>query len=167
MSGPVRADIIDTGEKDHVRARIVIDAPPSAVFALLADPRRHADFDGSGTVRRTVSGPERLSLGARFGVNMRLVVPYRVTNTVVEFEEDRRIAWRHLARNIWRYELTDLGDGRTEVVETADFRPAIHRPIISAAGAERAGRIAIARTLVRLKALVESGGRPGGEPDGS
>jgi uncharacterized protein YndB with AHSA1/START domain len=46
MSGPVRADIIDTGEKDHVRARIVIDAPPSAVFALLADPRRQADFDG-------------------------------------------------------------------------------------------------------------------------
>lgn len=156
MDGPVRAEILDAGVADVAMARIVIDAPSERVFALLADPRRHADLDGSGTVRRTVSGPDRLSLGARFGVAMRLGIPYRVTNTVIEFEEGRRIAWRHLARNVWRYELVDLGDGRTEVTETADFRPAIHLPIIRAMGAVRAGRVAIARTLVRLKALAES-----------
>lgn len=157
MDIPERAEILETGVPDLVQARIVISAPTSRVFALIADPRRHAEFDGSGTVRRTVSGPERLALGARFGVAMRMGIPYRVTNTVIEFEEGRRIAWRHLARNVWRYELVDLGDGRTEVTETADFRPAIHLPIIRALGAVRGGRIAIAKTLVRLKRLAEGG----------
>lgn len=157
MDEAERAEIVDTGVADLVQARIVIAAAPSRVFGFLADARRHAEFDGSGTVRRTVSGPDRLTLGARFGVAMHLGIPYRVTNTVIEFEEDRRIAWRHLARNVWRYELVDLGDGRTEVTETADFRPAIHLPLIRALGAVRGGRIAIARTLVRLKRLAEDG----------
>lgn len=156
MEVPVRAELVPTEVADMVRARIVIDAPPARVFGIIADPRRHPEFDGSGTVRRTVSGPDRLALGARFGVLMRMRVPYRVTNTVTEFEEGRRIAWRHLARNVWRYELAELADGRTEVTETADFRPAIHLPIIRALGAVRGGQVAIAKSLVRLKRLAES-----------
>lgn len=156
----VRAELLDTGERDLVQARIVIDAPATRVFDLIADPRRHPDIDGSGTVRRTITGPARLSLGACFGMAMRMGVPYRVTNTVVEFEEGRRIAWRHLARNVWRYELVDLGDGRTEVTETADLRTAIHRPLIALIGAPRAAAVGMARTLVRLKALAEGAGTP-------
>lgn len=161
MSASDRAEILDTGIADLVRARLVVDAPASRVFGLLADPRRHAELDGSGTVRRSVSGPDRLSLGARFGMAMRKGIPYRVTNTVIEFEEDRHIAWRHLARNVWRYELADAGGGRTEVTATADFRPALHLPIIRAMGAVRAGEVNIARTVVRLKRIAE-GGAAGG-----
>jgi hypothetical protein len=41
-------------------------------------------------------------------------------NEVVEFEEGRRIAWCHFARNIWRYEL-EPADGGTRVTESFDF----------------------------------------------
>ena len=34
------------------------------------------------------------SLGSTFGMSMKLGVPYSMTNTVIEFEPDRRIAWQ-------------------------------------------------------------------------
>ena len=94
-----------------VGASVVVAADPVAVFDLLADPRRHAEFDGSGTVRGAVSGPRRLGPGARFGMTMRLGLPYRISNTVVEFDENRRIGWRHFGRHVWRYELEPVASG--------------------------------------------------------
>ncbi|MGH3585060.1 MAG: SRPBCC family protein, partial [Pseudonocardia sp.] len=67
-----------------VSAGTVLAAPPEVVFALLANPHRHHEFDGSGTVRRALSGPQRLALGDRFGMAMKIKLPYRVTNRVVE-----------------------------------------------------------------------------------
>jgi hypothetical protein len=40
----------------------VIPAPPGRIFDLLADPSRHRDIDGSGTVRDAKAGSERLAL---------------------------------------------------------------------------------------------------------
>ncbi len=99
----------------------VIRASPAAIFDVLAEPSQHPDIDGSGTVRAPVWAPARLSLGARFGMDMRIVVPYRVVNTVVEFEEDRLIAWRHIAGHIWRYRLEPIAGG-TRVTEEFDYR---------------------------------------------
>ncbi|SDP14070.1 Polyketide cyclase / dehydrase and lipid transport [Klenkia soli] len=97
----------------------VVDASPAEVFALLADPRRHAEIDGSGTVQRVVSAPERLELGSEFSMAMRMGARYRVTNRVVEFEADRLIAWRHVGLHRWRYEL-EPATGGTRVTETWD-----------------------------------------------
>jgi uncharacterized protein YndB with AHSA1/START domain len=98
----------------------VIPASAEAIFDLLADPAMHPILDGSGTVKGSRGGnPQRLSLGARFGMDMRLGGPYRVTNEVTEFEEGRRIAWRHMARYTWRYEL-EPRDGGTKVTESFD-----------------------------------------------
>ncbi|MFZ8979420.1 MAG: polyketide cyclase / dehydrase and lipid transport, partial [Candidatus Nanopelagicales bacterium] len=68
-------EIVETGTPYIVSRAVWIDAPPEQIFDLLADPRRHADFDGSGSVTGYASGPERLSLGAKFGMGMRIVVP--------------------------------------------------------------------------------------------
>lgn len=102
---------------------VVVPVPPEQVFDLLADPRRHAEVDGSGTVQGVARGPSRLSPGARFGMRMRYGIPYVIANTVVEFEENRRIAWRHLGHHVWRYELEPV-DGGTRVTETFDWAPA-------------------------------------------
>ena len=64
------------------------------IFDLLADPARHRDIDGSGTVRDSKDSPQRLSLGATFGMSMKVDVSYSMSNTVIEFEENRRIAWQ-------------------------------------------------------------------------
>ncbi|MCK4177783.1 SRPBCC family protein [Aciditerrimonas ferrireducens] len=134
----------------------VVAAPPEAVFAVLADPRRHPLIDGSGSVRGVTRGPERLSLGARFGMEMRIGVPYRITNTVVEFEEPRRIAWRHFGGHVWRYELEPVPEG-TKVTETFDGRPSKAPWLLRLMGVERTHPTAIEATLDRLAALVEGG----------
>lgn len=142
---------------DHVeRASRTIAAPASAIFDLLADPARHAAFDGSGTVRQAPAGaPARLSLGARFGMDMRMGVPYRITNTVVEFEEGRRIAWRHVGGHVWRYVLEPTADGSSSVVtEEFDWSTARSRAFIRLAGYPARNRRSIEATLARLDALV-------------
>jgi hypothetical protein len=128
-----------------------VPAPAQDIFDLLADPRQHALIDGSGTVQGAVSGPERLSQGATFGMSMKLGVPYRIKNTVEEFDEGRRIAWRHAGQHRWRYELEPV-DGGTQVTETFDVStvPAPMRPITKLLG--RKNGDAIDATLDRLVA---------------
>jgi uncharacterized protein YndB with AHSA1/START domain len=108
------------------KARIVsverlIRAAPGLIFEILADPRQHSKIDGSGSVKAAqISAPSRLSLGAKFAMNMKIGIPYKMTNTVVEFEENRRIAWQHFGGHIWRYTLEPV-DGGTKVTEQFDY----------------------------------------------
>ncbi len=139
-----------------VGASIVVGAAPATVFELLADPRRHAEFDGSGTVRSAVNGPPRLGPGARFGMAMRWGVPYRISNTVVEFEEGRRIAWRHFGRHVWRYEL-DADDGGTRITETFDYAPALSPRLLELTDTPRRNLASIQATLNRLVTLLGPG----------
>jgi uncharacterized protein YndB with AHSA1/START domain len=137
---------------------IVIDADPSTVFDVLSDPTQHALFDGSDSVRGQVSGPPRLYLGARFAMRMHWMAPYVIRNTVVEYDEDRRIAWRHFARHIWRYELTPLDDAsqpRTQVTETFEWRGSPIGFAYPRVGVVGRNDEAIRATLQRLKVLVE------------
>lgn len=139
----------------QVSRDIVVDAPPSAVFKVLADPRAHGAFDGSGTVRDAVAGPDRLDLGDRFGMSMRLGVPYTVKNEVVEFEEDRCIAWRHVGHHRWRYELEPVGEGSTKVTETFDWSAARAPKVLELLGFPGTNARGIEATLPRLKSYVE------------
>lgn len=136
-------------------AQIVIDAPAKAIFDLLADPRRHPDFDGSGTVKGSVTGPPRLFLGARFGMGMNIKVNYRVVNTVHEFVDDEVIAWSHFSGHRWRYELLALPDGRTRVTETFDGTFARIPLVLRLMNVLDGNAKAMAKTLVRLKEIVE------------
>ena len=139
----------------------VIAAPAERIFDLLADPARHSDIDGSGTVRAPTSGAARLSLGGRFGMGMRAGLGYEMVNEVVEFEEGRRIAWQarptyRLARpfiggRIWRYELEPV-EGGTLVRETWDVSQEQVKPLVlPLAGAVRTS---MQRTLERIEELV-------------
>jgi uncharacterized protein YndB with AHSA1/START domain len=121
----------DGGSDRVVSVERVIPAPPEKIFDILADPRRHPEVDGSGTVKKANDdSPQRLSLGAKFGMDMKFGVPYRMVNTVTEFEEGRRIAWApkpvfrgkelgNQAGRVWRYELEPVPEG-TRVRETWD-----------------------------------------------
>lgn len=138
-----------------VSRSIVIDAPAKQIFDLLADPGQHPVLDGSGTVRESTFGPERLAKGSEFGMDMRMFgAGYRMTNRVVRFEEDRRIVWKTKGPQRWGYELEELPGGRTRVTETFDYsRGASFVYVLG--GFPRKNAIAIERTLVRLKAAVE------------
>ena len=118
-----------TDDKDVVAAERVIPAPPEAIFDLLVHPERHKDIDGSGTVKGLKGTSERLKLGSTFGMAMKVGVPYSMSNTVIELEENRRIAWqtrgggaigKRVGGRIWRYELEPV-DGGTKVRESRDI----------------------------------------------
>ena len=99
----------------------IVPAPAQMIFDLLADPRRHNEIDGSGSVQSAqINAPERLSLDATFGMQMKIGLSYKITNTVVEFEEGKTIAWRHFGGHIWRYILEPV-EGGTKVTEQFDW----------------------------------------------
>lgn len=155
---------------DDPAARIVavsrvIDASPAAIFDLLSDPARHHVFDGSDSVMGSRAGnPERLSLGARFGMDMKLGIPYRITSEVVELEPDRVIAWRHLGHHVWRYELEPLDGGtRTKVTESFNWGVARFPPYYEWFGYPERHRRNMTETLARLDAHLTGADGPTGE----
>jgi len=154
----VRAEILTGTAPRTTGARIVIEAPAQQIFDLIADPRCHPLFDGSGTLQGSISGPLRLHLGAKFGMAMKIKVPYRITNTVVAFEEGRKISWSHLMKWRWSYELRDLASGETEVTETFDAQniPWLAAKWLNATGSLERNPKWMAKSLVQLKALCES-----------
>ncbi len=134
-SGRVVNDVTTKDSQDVASVERFIPAPPEAIFDLLADPSRHQEIDGSGTVKGTPEGSQRLGLGSTFGMDMKAGLGYSMFNTVVEFEENTRIAWQprpkqKIARflaggRIWRYEL-EPRDGGTLVRESWDIREEAH-----------------------------------------
>jgi uncharacterized protein YndB with AHSA1/START domain len=141
-----------------------IPAPPEAIFELIADPSRHREIDGSGTVRDAKEPPQRLELGSRFGMSMRMGVPYSMVSTVIEYEPNRRLAWqtrgptaigRRVGGRIWRYEL-EPRDGGTLVKESWDIseESALTKPLVRQGGKKT--RENMEKTLERIEQLVSS-----------
>ncbi len=132
----------------------MIAAPAQRIFDIVADPARHPELDGSGSVRSARPGnQDRLSLGATFSMDMRLGAPYKIENTVLEFEDGRRIAWRHFNGHVWRYLLEPV-DGGTQVTEQWDARPARNRRLLLLIGFGRRNRRGIRASLARLDGLA-------------
>jgi len=128
-----------------------VSAAPGLIFEVLADPRQHSKIDGSGSVKAArVSAPPRLSLDAKFTMDMKIGVPYKMTNTVVEFEENRRIAWRHLGGHIWRYILEPV-DGGTKVVEQFDYNGSKSVLILKLRGSMKSNEKFMTKTLENLE----------------
>ncbi|MGI9144865.1 MAG: SRPBCC family protein [Candidatus Planktophila sp.] len=157
MSEKVRSEILVTGNEKIKSARIIVNAPAEIIFAVLSNPRRHKEIDGSATIQENISGPDKLVLGSKFGMKMHLGIDYRILNTVVEYEENKTIAWRHLGRWIWRYELVNLGPQMTQVTETFDASraPLISKAWLSLRKAYPWTQKAVAKTLVQLKSTCE------------
>jgi hypothetical protein len=143
------AEIVDTQTPLYFKAQIEIDAPATKIFDFLIQPKNHPLMDGSGMVKGKLSGPEKLYLGAKFGMKMRRGIPYVISNQVVEYKENSAIAWRHLLHNVWRYQLDPITDNRTLVIESWDGRLARSKRWVS--DSDKWVPIAMAKTLVKLK----------------
>lgn len=151
----IRADIVDTGNPRIKSASIIINAPVRRVFDVVANPHLHAVIDGSKSVKSVIYGPERLSLGEKFGMNMQIGIKYKITNTVVEYEENKVIAWRHLGRWIWRYEFREISPNQTVVTESFDGTKTPLNFWLKARKAYPFVQKAVAKTLVKLKEYCE------------
>ena len=144
----------------------VIKAPAAQIFALLTDAGKHASIDGSDSVNHAAQASVPLSMGAKFPMAMRgrketLFIPYRTSNTVIEYEPDRRIAWKTTAMGgrfggrIWRYELSP-SDGGTLVRETWDVSQDKQQWMITSASMPTLTERGMRATLERIARLLES-----------
>jgi uncharacterized protein YndB with AHSA1/START domain len=145
-----------TESSDIETVERVIPASPERIFALIADPGRHREIDGSGTVRDPKQVPEKLALGSKFGMSMKLGIPYAMVSTVIEYEEGRRLAWQTrppgripgkiAGGRIWRYELEPV-EGGTLVKETWDISQEVVKAVV---------RPARGRTIVAMNKTLET-----------
>ncbi len=144
----------------------VIKAPAERIFAVLVDPSRHCEIDGSGTLAHLTSSAASLALGSTFSMRVKQGqrdkqgrtkrgFSYTIKNRVLEFEENRLIAWAHFNGHRWRYELEPQPNGDTLVRETFDWSTARLPWTIELIGAPRKNAPSMTQTLERLAALVE------------
>jgi hypothetical protein len=112
-----------------------IKASAAIIFAVLADPARHAAIDGTGWVQEPldtepISAPGQVFRMAMYHANH----PdgnYQMSNRVQVFDPPRAISWEpgydpgdgsiHFGGWIWRYDLAPIGASNTEVKLSYDW----------------------------------------------
>ena len=145
---------VDAGPRKVARS-IEVPAPPSEIFALIANPHRHHELDGSGTVKDKVKGPEKLSEGDSFTVSMtQYGLPYKIKSRAVEVVDEPGhavVAWKHPMGHVWRWEMRQTGEGQTQVTETFDYSTAKAPKILEIAGFPKKNGQGISKTLENLR----------------
>ena len=123
-------------DSESMSATTTIDAPAEAIFAVLADPSRHASIDGTGWVCESRDGKPLTEAGQVFRMNM--YHPnhpdgnYRVANRVQVFDPPRAISWEPGTDAdddasvvpggwVWRYDLVPAGPSGTRVTLSYDW----------------------------------------------
>lgn len=81
---------------DQIQVSKTVDAGPEQMFAVLATPRRHQEFDGANMLRGVEGSSGQVTgTGDEFIMNMEndLLGAYQMKNTVVAFEPNHKIGW--------------------------------------------------------------------------
>jgi hypothetical protein len=117
-------NVVDAGPRQVSRS-VEVDAPAAELYAMVADPRRHHELDGSGTVGDNIKVPAKLVVGSKFSTKMKMYgTPYRITSRVTALKPGELVEWRHPVGHRWRWEFEPLSPTRTRVTETFDYREA-------------------------------------------
>lgn len=144
---------VDNGPR-RVSRSVVVEAPAHELFAMVVDPHRHPEVDGSGTVRdNPVKGPDQLSDGAKFSVAMKQYgLPYKITSTATQVREDEVVEWKHPMGHRWRWEFEALSPTSTRVTETFDYSSAVSPKMLEILKMDAANATGITQTLQGLAA---------------
>ena len=153
---------------DQDSASITIGAAPEAVFALVTDIDRMAEFSPELVSCRWLDGAEGPAVGARFEAVNQLPghKPWKNRPVVTVFEPSRRYAVSRTepfaGTVVWSYELS-TEDGRTTLTESYHVTKQVSRIgwlIIERGfgGTDRRGALAkgMRTTLAAIKRSVES-----------
>lgn len=137
-----------------VSASAEVDAPADEVFAFICRPANHPEISGDESVKGERHGPEQLSAeGEKFGMKMKMYgLPYRITNTVVEFEAGKKVAWCHPGKHRWRWEVEALPTGGTKVTETFDMSPSPIKPALKLLGYPEGHRANVEQSVANVAA---------------
>jgi len=134
-----------------------IAAPAEEIFELIADPSQQPRWDGNDNLAEAPSGQRVHAVGDMF--TMTLTAGAVRHNHVVEFVEQRRIAWRPsepgqpAPGHLWRWELEPIDASHTRVTHTYDWTHLTDEKRIARARATTADKLQA--SLDRLAELAE------------
>jgi uncharacterized protein YndB with AHSA1/START domain len=120
---------------ETVSATTIINAPAEAIFAVLADPARHAAIDGTGWVRGSLDSKPLTAAGQVFRIAMyhpnHPDGSYQMANRVQVFDPPCVISWEpgqdtgdgtlRFGGWVWRYDLAPAGPSQTKVTLSYDW----------------------------------------------
>ena len=111
-----------------------IAAPANVVFAVITDPNRHVDIDGSGMLMAAPNAKPLRAVGDTFDMDMDReplgdlpMGKYKVRNTVTKLVPDVTLEWnvggidQPPFGHVYGYELAAVGDGETDVTLYCDW----------------------------------------------
>jgi uncharacterized protein YndB with AHSA1/START domain len=120
---------------ETVSESTIINAPAEAIFAVLADPAKHAAIDGTGWVREPSDSQPLTAAGQVFRMGM--YHPnhpdgnYQMANRVQVFDPPHAISWQpgtdsgdgnlQFGGWVWRYDLAPAGPSGTKVTLSYDW----------------------------------------------
>jgi hypothetical protein len=146
----------------RIRVRAALDASAAALFAVLADLRRHAEIDGSGMVRAAAGAAPITAAGEVFTMSMFRpgLGDYRTDNHVLDFTPGRRLAWATAregqpppgVRWVWALDPTD--DRRTIVTHTYDWTDVTDPEVLARVSFPRVQPGELVATLHALEAAA-------------
>lgn len=151
---------------DHEDAPRVVSASKETaagagrVFDLIADPAQQPRWDGNDNLASAADGQRVHAVGDVFVTTLTIGVDRE--NHVVEFVEQRRIAWRPAEPgrrppgHLWAWELEPIDESRTHVTHTYDWTELTDEKRFARARATTSDKLL--ESLNRLAALAEAGG---------
>lgn len=140
-----------------VSAGRIIAADAGRIFELIADPAQQPRWDGNENLAEAPAGQRIRGTGEVF--TMTLTNGKVRENHIVEFDEDRRIAWRPAspgqapAGHLWRWELEPINSAQTRVTHTYDWTQLTDEARFERARATTADKLRA--SLDRLATLAE------------
>jgi hypothetical protein len=119
---------------DRVSLSRRVAATPDVVFAVITDPNRHVDIDGSGMLMSAPDARPLREVGDSFDMNMDReplgdlpMGKYTVRNTVTKIVPDTTLEWniggvdQPPFGHVYGYELRAAGSGETDVTLYCDW----------------------------------------------
>ncbi|GAA4257526.1 SRPBCC family protein [Dactylosporangium darangshiense] len=150
MTGPDESERVVAASRD-------IAAPAAEIFELIAEPSQQPRWDGNDNLAEAPGGQRVRAVGDVFV--MTLTVGSVRENHVVEFVEQRRIAWRPsepgkpAPGHLWRWVLEPIDVSHTRVTHTYDWTHLTDEQRVPRARATTADKLRA--SLDRLADLAE------------
>jgi uncharacterized protein YndB with AHSA1/START domain len=144
-----------------VKATREMDASAEVIFDLIADPSQQPRWDGNENLAEAPVGQRVRGVGEVF--TMELTGGSVRENHIVEFEDDRRIAWlpadpgQRPAGHLWRWELEPTGESTTKVTHTYDWSQLTDEDRFARARATTSERLQASLDRLAEVAETESG----------
>ena len=151
-----------TDEKKITVSR-TIDASPQEVWAVISNPARHHEIDGSGQIVSDEKSDRVTANGQVFTMNMNaphMGGDYQTDNHVTGYDENRLLAWQTAPAGTepkgweWLYELTPEGPNSTQVQLTYDWSKVTDKELLKKVSFPLISEDALEATLSRLASAV-------------